>query len=137
LDFKKFIDILPLTGRIMAIDWGSKRTGVAVTDSGREFVFPRPAVLPGDIAVEDDFMGILIGLPAPGKTADRIMEFAEGLTARTDIPILMYNEALTSSAAEGRLHDAGINSKNQKGRLDSVAALVMLEEFLGRLKNEQ
>jgi putative Holliday junction resolvase len=139
-DFKDFIGKLPPSGKIMAVDWGAARTGIAISDAAREWTFPRPQVSPdaaqiARTAAEDNVVGILVGLPPAGKTADEIRAFAASLAARTDTPILLYDEHLSSKAAEDLLHEAGLNTKQQKGKSDSVAALVVLDEFLKRMKD--
>jgi putative Holliday junction resolvase len=139
-DFKDFMGKLPPIGKILAVDWGAARTGIAISDASREWSFPRPQISPDParvaaIAAEEGAVGILLGLPHAGKTADRVMEFANALALQTEIPILMCDEHLTSAAAEDILHEAGVSCKNQKPFLDSVAALVILREFLERSEN--
>lgn len=139
-NFKDFINVLAARGKLLALDWGAKRTGVAISDATREFVFLRPQVLPdaekiADFAKAEFAVGIILGLPPAGQTATRVMEFAAALAALTDTPILMMDENLTSSAATYRLSENGIDTRHQKNKLDSMAAMIMLEEFIERLKN--
>ena len=139
-DFKAF----PRVGRILGIDWGARRTGVAVSDASREFVFVRDAIVVrgvggavaqkvAEIAVAEQVSGIIIGLPVhadgtPSQTATDVRNFAADLSALTDLPIAFIEENLTSHAAQeqmGRVRVADI-----KARLDSEAARVILENAI-------
>ena len=101
-DFKAF----PRTGRIIGLDWGARRTGVAVSDASREFIFTRPAIV------------------TPGEN----MRNATELCTYVDLPICFIDENLTSFAAQesmGRVRVSDI-----KCRLDSEAARVILENAI-------
>ncbi len=146
-DFKAF----PRAGRILGIDWGARRTGVAVSDASREFVFVRDAIVSrgaggaiaqkiAEIAALEQVAGIIIGLPVhadgtPSQTATDVRKFASDLAALTELPIAFIEENLTSHAAQeqmGRVRVADI-----KARLDSEAARVILENaiaVMARLK---
>ncbi|MDR2685889.1 MAG: Holliday junction resolvase RuvX [Rickettsiales bacterium] len=139
-DFKEFVGQLPKAGKILAVDWGAKRTGIALSDAERDFAFARPQIAPdagmvAKIAANDRAVGILVGLPSSGQVAESIKKFAADLDALTAAPILMYDETLSSVAASAMLSENGISARHQKGKLDSAAAQVLLEEFLQRIKN--
>jgi len=139
-DFKAF----PRTGRILGVDWGAVRTGIAVSDDARAFVFTRPAiVMPrrGDnvapeiarIAADENVVGIVIGLPLHGdgtesETTIAVRRMATDLCTYTDLPIAFIDENLTSMIAQENL---GKMSRNQiKQKLDSAAACVILENAI-------
>ncbi|MBD5389195.1 Holliday junction resolvase RuvX [bacterium] len=135
-DFKAF----PRVGRIMGIDWGARRTGVAVTDVSQEFFFTRPpivvprggdaATMVADLARDAGAVAIVVGVPyrldgSASDTTARVREFADALAGRVDVPIFLIDETLSSFAAQsdmGRVRRADIKEK-----LDSNAARVILE----------
>jgi putative Holliday junction resolvase len=147
-DFKDF----PRNGRIMGIDWGAKRTGLAVSDERREFVFPRGVVRPprreGDmhfgiiqkilqIIKDENIVGIVVGLPLRGDgsesdTTRAVRLFSAELAERTDLPIVFINENLTSMEAEERQ-----KAKGRKESLDSEAAAVILENAIALMKRNK
>jgi len=139
-DFKAF----PATGRIVGIDWGARRTGVAVSDPTRQFVFTRPAILTprGDASwarriaafvADENAVGIVIGRPvhADGKiseTFDAILRNATELCTYSDLPIVFIDENLTSAAAQESMGRVRIDDIKQ--RLDSEAARIILENAI-------
>jgi putative Holliday junction resolvase len=129
--------------RYLAIDYGTKHTGVAICDPSETIVSPL-AVIEGqkDLLdrivqlVETESIGaIVLGLPlnmddSAGPQAKLVFQFAEQLRARLSIPIHFQDERLTSFAAEQkspRLESAG---KKKQKRLDAIAAAAILEAFL-------
>lgn len=139
-DFKAF----PRSGRIIGLDWGARRTGVAVSDVSRDFVFMRDAIMTprgdaswahrvADLARAENVVGIIIGRPvhADGKTSetfDEILRNATDICTYIDLPICFIDENLTSVAAQesmGRVRRADI-----KQRLDSESARVILENAI-------
>lgn len=147
-DFKAF----PRTGRIVGIDWGAARTGVAVSDASREFVFTRDAIDArragadelarriADLASDEGAVGIIIGLPlhadgTESETTSRVREFAAALTQVTDLPICLLDESYSSVTAQsemGRVRRADIKQK-----LDSVSARVILENAISLIRRAQ
>ena len=138
-DFKAF----PRSGRIIGIDWGLRRIGVAVSDVSREFVFVRPVINigRGDNAVatvaqliaEENVVGIVVGLPlypdgTESDTTRQVRGFVLALSQKIDLPIIMVEENLTSVTAQesmGRVRVSDI-----KERLDSESARVILENAI-------
>lgn len=138
-DFKDF----PRAGRIIGFDWGAKRTGVAVSDESREFVFVRPPVVGGDMARQmaglaesERVVGIVIGLPlrtdgSESETTKMVRDVVNRVAEHTQLPICMIDETLTSStaAAENDLY----NKKDIKEKLDSESARVILENAIAMI----
>ncbi len=118
-DFKAF----PRTGRIIGLDWGARRTGVAVSDASREFIFTRPAIVTSrgdvmwarrvaDIARDENAVGIVIGRPVHSdgtvsEIMDDIMRNATELCTYVDLPICFIDENLTSFAAQESMGRVG------------------------------
>ena len=142
-DYKDF----PQIGRIIGLDWGLRRCGLAITDENREFVFPRPQLNVKsqdeliknilNIIAEDRPVGLVIGLPlhADGNDSDTtklVRSFAELLSKQTKLPIIFIEENLTSSAAQEELGRKSIAKIKQE--LDSVSAKIILENAIAMLK---
>lgn len=142
-DYKDF----PQVGRIISLDWGLRRCGVAVSDENRDFTFTRPqlyiktqeklidSVL--GIIKEDKISGIVIGLPlysdgSESDTTKKVREFADSLSKKTDLPIIFVEENLTSSAAQEEIGRKSISKIKQE--LDSVSAKIILENAIAILK---
>ena len=141
-DFKVF----PRIGRLIGIDWGARRTGIAISDETRKFVFARdPIVMKKSDELVDKILnlvraekiaGIVIGLPlrtdgSESDTTKMVREFAESLATATDIPIIFIDETLSSTAAQeemGRVRRADIKEK-----LDSNAARLILENAIAMM----
>ena len=140
-DFKKFVTDVPPAGRVLGVDWGAKRVGLAVSDASREFVFPREIVdnAPIDSIVNivdsERIVGIVVGLPkhadgSDSETTAKVREFAKELAAATDTPIAFIDEKLTSVAA--REIKSAIS--NHKSAIDAAAAAVILEDAVAMMK---
>lgn len=140
-DFKGF----PRTGRIMGIDWGATRIGVAVSDPTRDFVFARPMVRGGadaikqiiTIATDDDVVGIVVGLPlrmdgTDSDTTVAVRAFVSELGKHTNLPICMIDETLTSSAAAEQM--GKMTRRDVKEKLDSQSAVIILENAIDVIK---
>jgi putative Holliday junction resolvase len=141
-NFKNF----PHEGVILGIDWGARRTGLAVSDESQEFVFPREVIVGTnnirlsqvcDFVRNENIKGIVIGLPlhADGTDSDttrQVREFAEQVSMSTSVPVVFVEENLTSE--EAKLRTA--NHEPRTMNLDSVAAAVILENALALIKRQ-
>jgi putative Holliday junction resolvase len=144
-NFKDF----PKSGRVIGIDWGARRTGIAITDESREFVFVRPVVvaLNSDDLVEkitqiinsENVSGVVVGLPlrmdgTESDTTQNVRAFVSALEKHLDVPICMLDETLSSASAQedmGRVRRVDIKQK-----LDSESARVILENALSIIKRQ-
>ena len=137
----------PRVGRIIGLDWGGRRCGVAVSDEKRSFVFERPQITIRNqnelvnavlgLIGEEQVSGIVIGLPlhadgTDSETTKAVREFADMLTAKTDLPIVFIEENLTSATAEQEIGHKNISKMKQE--LDSVSARIILENAIAMLK---
>ncbi len=142
-DYKVF----PRAGRIISLDWGLRRCGVAVSDESREFTFTRPQLYIKSqeeliqkvlgIVSEEKIVGIVIGLPlysdgCESDTTKMVREFADSLSENTDLPIVFVEENLTSTAAQEEIGRKSISKIKQE--LDSVSAKIILENAIAILK---
>lgn len=135
-------------GRVLALDHGAVRIGVAVCDSDRAIAMPLPAVPAGTdaaarcaaIAIEESAVAVVVGLPlrldgSPGGAAARASGFADDLRhalSAAGIEVVLFDERLTTVTASARLRDAGVSARRARGRVDSAAAVVLLEAWLAR-----
>ena len=135
--------------RIMGIDFGDARTGLAVSDEMNILVGDAwtlnqrsPELVAEEIAAEAAKRGVqrlVLGLPknmdgSEGPRAEKCREFAELLGTKTDLPIVMWDERRSSIEAHAILHADGKKEKKHRKTVDAVAASLILEAYLGTLK---
>ena len=135
--------------RIMGIDFGDARTGLAVSDEmnilvGDAWTLSQrsPELVAEAIAAEAARRGVqrlVLGLPknmdgSEGPRAEKCREFAELLGTKTDLPIVMWDERRSSIEAHAILHANGKKEKKHRKTVDAVAASLILEAYLGTLK---
>ena len=137
--------------RIVGLDVGERRIGVAVSDVTRTLARPlgvlRPAGLDVDAVQlsadeigrlareEDGVASIVVGLPrrldgTPSDMTRRVEQFARQLEARTALPVTLQDERLSSREAESRLAIREKGWRVRKQRLDAAAAAVILQDYL-------
>ena len=131
--------------RILALDHGTKRIGVAVSDElgmiahPVEFIpaEPHPAFLTRLQAIlQERSVGmILVGMPrnmdgSYGPAALKVREFIEALKQATSLPIRTWDERLTSVQAHRYLSEADVRGKDRKGKVDKMAAAILLQSYL-------
>ena len=134
--------------RIMGIDYGDARTGLAVSDAMNLLVGEAWTVNQWDAnALADEIIrqavarGVerfVLGLPknmdgTEGARAEKCREFAALLAGKTDIPIVMWDERRSSVEAHAILHANGKKEKKHRKTVDAVAASLILEGYLGTL----
>jgi len=135
--------------RVMALDVGDKNIGVAVSDAllltaqGRSTL--RRTSWEGDLQylrklVEDDEVSkIVVGKPLHMDGRDspqsrKVAKFAMKLSKSLSLPVILWDERLTSFAAEQHLQEAGLNWRNRRKHVDKVAAMFILQDYLDSLK---
>jgi putative Holliday junction resolvase len=137
--------------RILAVDWGERRIGLAVSDPtgtiatgmptlqvrGKEDALTQVAAA----AVDTEAQSIVVGLPLllsgrRGEAAEAADAFATALAERTGLPVSTWDERLTSVMGQRRIHELGGRTR-RKGRVDQGAAVALLESWLQRLANER
>ena len=137
--------------RIMGLDFGSKTVGVAVSDSllltaqGVEMIrrkeenkLRQTLARIEELIVEYEVQEIVLGLPrnmnaTEGERVQLTMEFKEKLERRTGLPVHMWDERLTTVAADNAMMEAGIRRENRKEYVDMIAASLILQGYLDRL----
>ena len=131
--------------KYLAIDYGQKRTGIAVSDSGGSMAFPRRTIqMRTREAFFEELLALLeaeapdalvIGLPVnlDGEetlTTRPTRHFAQNLKKKTPLPIFWMEEALSSFEAEIDLRQAGRSAAKSRAVLDQQAAVRILQSFL-------
>ena len=141
--------------RVMGLDYGSKTIGVAISDplgltaQGIEIIrreeenklrksLRRIEELIEEYQVEE----IVLGFPknmnnTVGERAEKSLEFKEMLEKRTGLPVIMWDERLTTVAADKTMMEAGIRRENRKDYVDMIAATLILQGYLDRRNNEK
>ncbi len=136
--------------RILAVDLGLVRTGVAVCDKGEILASPlctiqegNPEKVPAkvlEIAVAEKAEMIVIGHPknmdgSCGESAKRAENFAQMLRSMTDLPIELWDERMTTMSAIGFLNETDVRGKKRKEVIDAVSASIILQNYLESRKN--
>ena len=137
--------------RVLGLDYGSKTVGVAVSDPlgltaqrvetiwrKQENKLRRTLARIEELVKEYQAERIVIGLPRNmnytiGERAEKSLEFGEMVEKRTGLPVIMWDERLTTREAERALMEAGVRRENRKDYLDSVAAVLILQGYLDSL----
>ena len=138
----------PNAGRLVAIDPGTKRVGVAVCDEHRVISRPLPAIqrtswkklllqIKNTLA-EFDAVALVVGLPYnfDGTESDMSREardMARKFALSLSVPVFLQDERATTYEARGRLWSAGLEGGAVRKRVDSEAASIILNDFLARL----
>ncbi len=138
--------------RVLAIDYGERRVGMAVSDPTYGYVRGLPTIdrreltaslfeAIADVVGEEEIGRIVIGIPytlegTEGKAARQVRSFAGDLANQIDIPIDEWDERLTSEAARRALREAGHDERAIRTKVDQLSAVLMLEGYL-RLRARQ
>ena len=135
------------TGRILALDLGEVRIGVALSDPLGIIALPhsviaassleRDAAAVRDLVAETETVRIVVGLPLdlegkPGPQAHKVLAFVERLRAAVDVEVVTQDERYSTAAAERVLRQAGVKRKKRKKVVDKVAAQHILQTYLDR-----
>ena len=132
-------------GRVLGLDLGDVRIGVAISDPDRLLAVPFGTVYVGrppgelraiaDIAREHDVALIVLGEPVSmdgtrGTRAEHAAAFATALASATDAPIVLQDERLSTVEAERNLRSVGVRGQNQRRVVDAAAAQIILQAWL-------
>ncbi|MCC6945132.1 MAG: Holliday junction resolvase RuvX [Thermomicrobiales bacterium] len=130
-------------GRLLGIDVGERRVGLAISDEMQTIASPIPMVPRGATEMDDlrqvvasyNVTEIVAGLPTgmsgrEGPQATDVRDFAENVAVTLDLDLSYWDERLTSVQAERSLIEAGHSRKRRRDLIDSVAAAIMLQSFL-------
>ncbi len=137
-------------GRILAIDYGRVRIGLALSDAQKRVALPLKVLdipkgtkdtalfLFPEIEKIQDLEKIIIGHPllmnaTRGEMANEVEAFAANLAKLCSIPLILWDERFTSVIAEQSLKEMGFSRKQRKGKIDPTAATLLLQSYLESL----
>jgi putative Holliday junction resolvase len=137
-----------LAMRILAIDYGTRRMGIAVSDTQKMIAQPLEFIPAEPFA---DFVGrlqellrekevelVLVGMPrnmdgSYGPAAVKTQEFVAALKSTINVPIKTWDERLTSAQANRLLIESGVRRQKRKHKVDQTAAAILLQSYLDSL----
>ena len=134
-----------MSGKILGVDFGTVRVGLAISDVDRKFAFPlemlrrqtkeQDATFFAELVKNEAVTMIVVGLPVhlsgdEGQKAYEARQFGKWLGEVTGLPIVFYDERFTTVQAESALWEAGLTHKKRKARRDQVAAQILLQTYL-------
>lgn len=138
-------------GRILAIDYGEVRIGLAISDPTRKFAFPLMVI---DTKREKDWYGVIqkiiedkqvkqvvMGCPVTlkGKESiqtEKVKKICCDLQEKMNIRVELWDERMTTTIAKKTLDFIGINSKKQRGIIDKMAAAYLLQNYLDTINKK-
>ena len=135
-------------GRLLAIDHGEKRIGLAISDPNKIISKPLKTILLSDIELfykklleiifDYDIEKLIIGLPV-GMDGNytlqtkKVEAFKDALQGKIKIPIEMFDERLSSISAKKSLISQGVKTGHNKSRIDQTAAAIFLQQYIDTL----
>ena len=137
------------TGKILAVDFGDTRTGLAVCDPSRLLAsgigyishggIEKSADAVAELAIQQKVSAMIVGLPvnmdgSEGSRAARCRKFATMLEERTSLPVAMFDERMTTMTAARYLNETNTRGKKRKTVIDTLSAQIILQNALDRLK---
>jgi len=141
-----------MKGRILAVDYGERRVGLALSDplgitaQGLETVevnsLKEAISTIKRLLVEHDVKEVVVGHPrnmdgTEGEAAVRVSRFAHTLERETGLRVKLWDERLTSVAALRAMHEMDVKIKGRKGKLDSIAATMILQSYLNFIRRDR
>lgn len=138
--------MLPSPGRLISVDWGEVRIGLALSDEsqflatpletlvrrpGKRFPMPRFSAL----IAEHRPVGVVVGLPLTGEgreeaSAISARELAGTIGERTGLPVELWDERMSTARALGLIREQGGTTRGRREDVDALAAAVLLQHFL-------
>jgi putative Holliday junction resolvase len=138
--------LIPESGRVLGLDLGSVRVGVAITDTHQRVASGLQVLARGDdiaadrralalIVAEEDVAGVVVGLPlsldgSVGPAARAVLDEVELLGGAFSVPLDTVDERFTTVAANQALRAGGRRGQKARKRVDEVAATLLLQSWL-------
>jgi putative Holliday junction resolvase len=138
--------LLPRAGRLLALDWGEIRIGLAASDETQLLAsplqtvtrragkrYPMPALL--ELVTRNDIVGLLVGLPLTpegdeGDAAREARAMGELVAGRAGLPVEYWDERMTTARALRSIQEQGGSTRGRKEDVDALAAAVLLQGYL-------
>jgi putative holliday junction resolvase len=136
--------------RILGVDFGDARTGIAVSDNGgflaspvcviKETSFDETIKKAAMFAAEYSVGQIVVGYPknmngTVGERAEKSQRFAQGLEAVTGVPVKLWDERCTTMSAAVYMNATDTHGRKRKNTIDAAAATIILQDFLDYRRN--
>ena len=138
--------MLPPTGRLLSVDWGDVRIGLALSDESQVLAspletlvrragkrFPMPRFL--ELVAEHRPVGVVVGLPLTGEgneetSAAAARELAGTIARRTGLPFELWDERMSTARALAAIREQGGTTRGRREDVDALAAAVVLQHFM-------
>jgi putative Holliday junction resolvase len=138
--------VIPDEGRILSVDWGARRIGIALSDETQLLAtpletltrragkrFPMPAFL--ELIAVSRPVGVVVGLPltldgTESESAVAAREVADLIAQRTGLPVALWDERMSSARALGAIREVGGSTRGRREDVDALAASVLLQHWL-------
>ena len=149
IDATNDLDALPSAGKLLGLDLGTKTIGVAISDGVRYSATPLETIARTkftkdaerivELVAENQAVGIVLGLPlnmdgSEGPRAQSTRAFARNLAQKIAIPIVFWDERLSTAAVERMMIDADVRRDKRAEVVDKLAASYILQGALERLR---
>jgi putative Holliday junction resolvase len=136
--------------KIMSVDFGDARTGIAMCDKTEFLASPITVIhekrfehaieKTAEEAIKNKAEAVIVGLPlnmngSEGPRAELCREFAAKLSEKIEVPVRMWDERQTTVSAAGFLNETDTRGKKRKAVIDAVAAVIILDSYLQWRKN--
>jgi putative pre-16S rRNA nuclease len=142
---------LPTAGRILGIDWGEVRIGLAISDESQTLAAPLETLRrrPGkrlpmprflELVTQHRPVGLVVGLPLSSgghdaESTSAAREMAATLERRTGLPVELWDERMSTARALAVVREQGGSTRGRKADVDALAAAVLLQHFLEARRN--
>jgi putative Holliday junction resolvase len=142
---------IPATGRILSVDWGEIRIGLALSDESQILATPLetlqrragkrfPMLRFLELTALHHPVGLLVGLPlsmegTEGESAEAARDLAANLARRTELPVELWDERMSTARALGAIREQAGSTRGRKADVDALAAAVLLQHFLDSRQN--
>ncbi len=137
---------LPVTGRLIAVDWGEVRIGLALSDETQTLATPLETLVRRrgkrfpiarflELVAAHAPSGVVVGLPLTGEgdegeSAAAAREVAGALAERSGLPVALWDERMSTARALAAIREQGGTTRGRKEEVDALAAAVLLQHFL-------
>ena len=141
--------LLHIKGKLLGVDFGDKRTGIAISNDGQTIAsgieqisvggMQKTAEAVAQIASQRGVSGIVVGLPvnmdgSHGPRAAHAEKFAGELARLVEVPVALLDERMTTMAASRYLNETDTRGSKRKGVIDTLSAQIILQNALDKLK---
>lgn len=148
LTAEEFKEKLPAQGRLLAIDHGKKRIGLAITDASRMLVNPLETLTHAKFAMnaeaikalveQEKVVGLIVGYPlnmddSEGPRCQSVRAFVRSLEMYVQLPTLYWDERLSSDIAQDQMVESGLRAAQRQSKVDKLAAAAILQSYLESL----